>query len=97
MQNNKNCLKHSPYEVGDDEELHYAVNDTDGPALHNHWLGGFVGEKVCDARPHLRCPGPLARKKPLPLCVLWFWFKRNAANDQSSRGVLITLVCQRTV
>lgn len=99
MQNNRNCLKHSPYEVGDDEELYNAVNDTNGPALHNHWLGGFVGEKVCDTRPHLSSPGPLTKKKMLPLYVLCFWFKRNVANDQSSHRIFITSVChvQRTV
>lgn len=65
MQNDRNCLKHSPNEVGDDEELHYAVDDADRPALHDHRLGGFIGEKVCDTRPHLGSSGPVAEKKPL--------------------------------
>lgn len=29
-----------------------AVDDANGPALHYHWLGGFIGEKVCYTRPH---------------------------------------------
>lgn len=44
--------KYSPDEVSDDEELHDSVDDADGPALHYHWLGGFVGEEVCYTGPH---------------------------------------------
>lgn len=99
MQNNRNCLKHSPYEVGDDEELYNAVDDTNCPALHNHWLGGFVGEKVCDTRPHLSSNCPVTTKNPLPLYALCLWFKRNLANGQSPHMIFITSVChiQRTV
>lgn len=99
MQNNRNCLKHSPYEVGDDEELYNAVDDTNCPALHNHWLGGFVGEKVCDTGPHLSSNCPVTKKNPLPLYALCLWFKRNLANGQSPHMIFITSVChiQRTV
>lgn len=45
--------RNSPDEVCDDEELHDAVDDADGPALHYHWLGGFIGEEVRYAGPHL--------------------------------------------
>lgn len=41
-----------PDKVGDDEELHDAVDDANGPALHHHGLGGLVGEEVGDAGPH---------------------------------------------
>lgn len=36
MENDRKCLKRSPDEVGDDEELYDAVDDADGPALHDH-------------------------------------------------------------
>lgn len=44
--------ENSPNEVGDDEKLDDAVDDADGPALHHHRLGGFIGEEVCYAGPH---------------------------------------------
>lgn len=44
--------KYLPDEISDDEELDDAVYDADGPALHYHWLGGFIGEKVFNTRPH---------------------------------------------
>lgn len=52
QQTHQNEGKYSPNEVSDDEELHDAVDDADGPALHYHWLGGLIGEEVCYTRPH---------------------------------------------
>ena len=36
----------SPHEVGDDEKLNRSVDDPNGPALHDHRLGGLVGEEI---------------------------------------------------
>lgn len=36
QQTHQNEGKYSPNEVSDDEELHDAVDDADGPALHYH-------------------------------------------------------------
>lgn len=47
-------MEDSPNEVSDDEELDNTVDDADGPALHYHRLGGFIGEEVCYTRPHPR-------------------------------------------
>lgn len=36
----------SPHEVGDDQKLNRSVDDPNGPTLHNHRLGGLVGEEI---------------------------------------------------
>lgn len=43
---------YSPNEVSDNEELHNAVDDADGPAFHHHRFSGFIGEEICYTRPH---------------------------------------------
>lgn len=60
--------RHSPNKVRDDEKLDDTVDDADGPALHYHRLGGFVGEKVCYTRPH---PNSLSvtKYKKVNVCV----------------------------
>lgn len=64
----KNEGKYSPNEVSDDEELDDTVDDADGPALHYHRLGGFIGEEVCYTRPH---PSNMCVTKKL-LCLCMF-------------------------
>lgn len=101
METRRNYLKHSPDEVGDDEELYDTVDDANGPALHYHRLGGFVGEKVCYTRPHLCSLAPVTTKKSPPLYALPLGLtgsctrvSHRRARGQSSHMLFITWACQ---
>jgi len=42
---------HLPDKICDDEQLHDPVDDPHRPTLHNHRLGGLVGEEASDQAP----------------------------------------------
>lgn len=63
--------KYSPDEVCDDEKLDDTVDDADGPALHYHWLGGFIGEEICYTGPH--CSRVCLSLHTQSLCICIFY------------------------
>lgn len=53
-------MEYLPNKIRNDEQLYNPVDNSHGPALDHHRLGGFIGKKVCDTAPQTGGHGSLA-------------------------------------